>query len=162
MGWEKCDGETEIIIVRRGWPDEIRCTMAQWVGEYCQRCGGHGSAYSDQHGEIVGTCPNCNRTGRTPGIAGRVMAAWPVTTVVLTDRKPMADSSLYGWWSQVDEDHGQQVIHCEMWELLGLNIMFGQPPRLLKWYKTEPEANAALSAAAVHYGRRLAGLEGRG
>lgn len=90
------------------------------------------------------------------------MAAWPVTTVVLTDRKPMADSSLYGWWSQVDEDHGQQVIHCEMWELLGLNIMFGQPPRLLKWYKTEPEANAALSAAAVHYGRRLAGLEGRG
>lgn len=162
MGWEKCDGETEIIIVRRGWPDEIRCTMAQWVGEYCQRCGGHGSAYSDQHGEIVGTCPNCNRTGRTPGIAGRVMKEWPVTKVVLTDKSPMDASDGYSWHLS-DHFHQEELPFelpkCIYWKLKASKKFnkYGSKMDGLIVYPTEKRAHAALSSAAIAFGLREAG-----
>lgn len=100
-------------------------------------------------------------TGRTPGIAKSVCEQWPVTWVVLTDCQPMRDGNPvapHGWWFQVNDRHNEHVIERAIWDLLKSWHNYGGPPNLLKWYKTKDRALAALSNAAVNYGRRLAGL----
>lgn len=148
------------VVWRDGLPDEIRCTMIQWVGITCSKCNGDGfRRREDQHNRR--DCQVCNGSGRTPGIAKPVCEQWPVTRVVLTDCQPIRcvrPRSLYGWLCQVNDRHNECVIEKDIWNLLSLWNYYGGPPTLLKWYTTETEALAALSYAAIAYGRRLAGL----
>lgn len=127
-------------VFRRGFPDEIRCTMVQWVGGECGRCHGRGflgGPAPGQHGWIgAPTCPRCHGTGRTPGIAKQVCEAWPVTRVVLTDVNPRPELGFR--------------IELELLNVLNF-------PHTT-WWPTKAEAIDALSHAAVNYGRRLAGL----
>lgn len=149
----------------RGFPSEIRCTQAQWVGGPCERC--HGNPYHeepafDDVGNEIGTrqCIHCNGngTGRTPGIAGRVMFSWPVTTVVLTDCNPQNHAQGWCWWCHVTERHDASVISREIWDRLESFNVYGKGnPTLLKWYNSESEAHAALSSAAIAFGLREAG-----
>ena len=122
------------VIYRRGFPDEIRCTIAQWIGEPCKMCRGgrYVSVVSDQ-----GNCRFCHGTGRTPGIAKAVCEKWPVTTVTLTDA-PSDQYALAGW---VLNDAARVLLNV-------YNVVFN----------TKTEALVTLSHAAVNYGRRLAGL----
>lgn len=131
-------------LYSRGFPDEIRCTMVQWVGENCRYCNG-GYTHNDMH-YSPDTCSRCHGTGRTPGIAKAVCEAWPVTKVVLVDRQPAIMYKEYGWYV-TDRDSIPSTIPMELWSLLPV-----------KWAKTQAEALAALSHAALTYGRRLAGL----
>lgn len=145
------DGAT--LTIARGFPDEIRCTLTQWVGVVCGLCEWEGG----QRRKELKLCSKCHGTGRVPGIAGRVCGAWPVTKVVLTDCEPVRCDNRYTWWCLVQNRHGHQVIDRLIWEeLKGYFEYGGGRPVLLKWYPSKELALTALSDAAIRYGRKLA------
>lgn len=142
-------GETVKIILRRGFVDEIQCTRRVWCGEECQRCGGIG---------YIGGWPCSSRCadGRAPGIAKAVCEQWPVTRVVLTDRNPDSNYSSRHWWYQ-RSNNSRSRSHIE-------NVLFeGLCGRKTATHASDFESNelalAALSHAAINYGRRLAELK---
>jgi len=131
-----------VYIVRRGFPDEICCTMDQWVGGSCRLCEGDGEHPPRSFGYArVGNCNVCHGAGRTPGIAKQVCEAWPVARVVLTDRMPTCSTSGGSRW-RLDIGLAQ----------LDSGIFIGP-------YRSKAEAERVVSHAAVNYGRRLAGLK---
>lgn len=149
------------IIERRGFPDEIRCTLADWVGRVCPKSPLNPDLL--RGAKCLPGCETCHGTGRLPGIAGWVCGQWPVTKVVLTDCEPMIGSNSamdnYVWWRLVSDRHGPVVIDSQLWECLrGARIFGGGRPTVLKWYMGRENALTALSDAAIRYGRRLAGL----
>jgi len=152
-------------LYSRGFPDEIRCTMAQWIGgEWtCPDCEGRGFLYGD-YGHITSTeegiCPTCNgnTTIRTPGIAKAVCEAWPVTQVVFPEMEPVLVDGID------DEFSGRWIWWMGSYETFDSNQRNELPGFLNPvwpdvWaFDSRAAALAALSHAAVNYGRRLAGL----
>jgi len=133
------------VVWRDGIPDEIRCTMAQWVGgKECYRCQGY-SVYQ-LHEDVGGPmrCIPCKGTGRTPGIAKQVCEQWPVTVVRLTGAEALRGSMFVNGQLRRWVQWSHEVV-----DSLGMTNSN---------YHTEQEALAALSHAALNYGRRLAGL----
>jgi uncharacterized protein (TIGR02996 family) len=75
------------VTFRRGFVDEVRLSAAAFLGGPCERCGGRGW-YDRNPGDGEMSCLDCSGTGRTPGLAGPLFAAHPITRVVLTDKVP--------------------------------------------------------------------------
>lgn len=93
-----------IVLVSRGFPAIVRCTLGQWRGGECENCGGFGEfrRRHDNGDGPEGPCPDCGGkwnsgphddpddywdkgTGRTPGIGPRLAQTWPVVAVEVTD-----------------------------------------------------------------------------
>lgn len=91
-GAMSADGN-KVATFRRGFVAEVRCTLADWCGGECGRCGG-GRLALDPRG--VTRCPDCNHSGRTVGIGPAVVARHPVERVVLTDVVTRAAASDIG------------------------------------------------------------------
>ena len=162
------------VIYRRGFVDEIRCTMREWCGPIpCNMCGRWNLELIELYGRSHVIRPNkncfhCNGTGRTPGIAKSVCEAWPVTRVVLIGSEPdrangvvhdmgrnavVLANALYGGVRNSPTE--QDEIVNDLFVLL----CGGEPMQnLWRVYHTRERALAALSHAALTYGRRLAGL----
>jgi uncharacterized protein (TIGR02996 family) len=135
-----------VYIVRRGFPDEIRCTMREWVGvDPCRQCGGRGSFidYGPIRSQVI-YCLVCRQTGRTPGIAKAVCEQWPVTVVRLTGAEALRGSMFVNGQLRRWVQWSHEVV-----DSLGMTNSN---------YHTEQEALAALSHAALTLGRRAAGL----
>lgn len=132
-------------IVRRGFPDSVRLTLAAFMGGPCGRCE-----------PIPGSqawCNFCSGSGRTPGVAA-ALGRLPLRAdgIVLVDRKP--DEK---WWWWRDDEHGtfsanRAYLPSELFDHLGSLIVRG----LL--YPTRAAADAALATAAVALARKRAGL----
>lgn len=164
------------VVLRDGLPDEVRCTMVQWVGtDECRSC----SSFSRSLGiPAIDFCLTCHGTGRTPGIAKAVCEAWPVTRVVISDVRWQHFPSLVGrgyWrlhrqsWTNGDGiaigevpdvvfEHLRLVVPLH--EFGGGTVIDGKVRDEILWNSPDAAlaALAALSQAAVNYGRRLAGL----
>lgn len=112
-------------IYRRGFVDEIHCTMSAFCGETCHRCEGQRTLignpdcdYCQGYGRVADSesedsdatmdcfmcerteCPDCNGSGVTSGIARAVFMSQPVVTVRITDREPLErenDGIEFGW-----------------------------------------------------------------
>jgi len=130
------------VVLRDGLPDEVRCTMVQWVGtDECRSCG----SFSRSLGiPAIDFCLTCKGTGRTPGIAKQVCEQWPVTVVRLTGAEALRGSMFVNGQLRRWVQWSHEVV-----DSLGMTNSN---------YHTEQEALAALSHAALNYGRRLAGL----
>jgi uncharacterized protein (TIGR02996 family) len=92
--------------------------------------------------------------------AGEIFVAAPVEEVTITDRHPGHDARGYqGWWGTDDLVVGGDNIPLRLHAFL-LPSPFWQrgPEDKWDWYHSEAEAHAALSLAAVAYGRDKAGL----
>ena len=149
------------VFFRRGFPDEIHTTLREWVGlNECRSCG---SLSRELGVTAMDICVFCHGTGRIPGIAGRVCGQWPVTKVVLTDREPMDGDNGHTTWHLVRNDETSyfdfelppSIFH----KLRGPKKLnrFSKSIGLIE-YPSRKRADIALSAAAIRYGRRLAGL----
>jgi uncharacterized protein (TIGR02996 family) len=98
------------------------------------------------------------------GAAAKIFAAHPVRSVRLVDREPRCSGTIqFGWWND-DRAPAQDPTDPDdlpggLWHLLpAANTGSGSG---WIWYATTDAAHADLSAAAVRYGRRAAGLEGK-
>ena len=85
---ERCPGSntaTPAVLVRRGLPSVVRCTLAEWMGGECGQCQGRGqrTLYGDGSGPWT-KCQYCI-DGRTPGIGPRLAQRWPIVAVEVAD-----------------------------------------------------------------------------
>lgn len=88
------DGEIvpqSTVLVSRGFPAVVRCTLAEWRGGECGECGGDGWEKEDESDDddfatITGDCPDCVK-GRIPAIGPRLAQRWPIERVV-TEKRP--------------------------------------------------------------------------
>lgn len=138
-------------VVRRGFVDEIRLPLRDFVGGPCGRCEGTGQLryYCPREIEGIDDCPDCKGTSRVEGLAGRLFSQHPITRVLLTDREP--DESFW-WWRDGDGTYrnSRAYLPSEIFNrfnipnILGLNGVH---------FVTRDIALAAASNAFVAYGR---------
>lgn len=124
--------------------------------------------------EATHHCDRC-RDGRLimTGLAKPLFENHPIEEVEFTDLEPFEDSFQnqprfawfkdrnYLWAGRSDpESKNENAVPNSLWSLLEGYIIYhaSLKPSQIKWYKTILEAKAALSRAAVQYGRTLAGL----
>lgn len=152
-----------MFIVRRGFPDRVTLTTAQFMGGPCGRCDG-GSAqvftpgnYDQQTGVWRAHCPACHGTGQAPGLARELFERWPITGVRLSDREPMRTrAGNFIWHSRMPGPDAADELPSELFDILGHGRPL--PGFQLMGYSTPESAHAALSDACVAYGRGLVGL----
>lgn len=125
--------DTPIIIVRRGFPALVRCTLAEWMGgERCQRCYGSGEFEKHEHSY---RCGRCHGSGRTHGIGPRLAQAWPVERVEVTD-------------AVIHRSGGNDTYYVG-----GLGVFPKEFWRALEGHRTASAARDALSAASIQWAR---------
>lgn len=124
------------VIFRRGFPDEIHCTLAELMGGECDECLG-GRIVSRQGLETWAfPCRKCDNKKTIEGLAKRIGEMWPVTKVVLID---IAIGT---------------YIPVELWKYLP--IVSDSPQSVIVTNVLDISTN--LSRACVSYMRRLADL----
>lgn len=162
---------TTLAIYRRGFVKEVRLTCAAFVGGRCEACGGRGVLYQTMPPDSCG-CPECggtedtSGTGRIEGVASELFQRHPITGVRLVDKKPHSDdrNPTCGWWPEgFLSAHGTphdipKELHDNLRDWEPTPRPFNNNQNGWRFYKSESDANAALSRACVAYGRQLAGL----
>lgn len=159
--------------VFRGWPSEIHCTLAEFMGRDgpprhdCQQCRGRGywerpvpnlNTYTlrslpvtaDDVAYKIEHVP-CNICGRIEGLAKRIGETWPVTRIILTD-KSSRDGD-FNWWRRANGFSLRNGIPAEIMKLID-----GKEPYGRRNYDSETEAIDSLSNALVRYMRFFANL----
>jgi uncharacterized protein (TIGR02996 family) len=155
----------------RGFVGSVTLTCRQFFGGPCKPCEGTGDV---GWRNASGTCFDCFGTGRAKGLAAALFRAAPVTEVRLSDREPLR---IFDGWVLSRGSGGPEmtrhVIPPEVFDSIpavrggpderpeagwirSRNVVTDAPEELL--FLTPDRAHAALSAAAVALGRRLAGL----
>lgn len=131
------------LIVRRGFPAVVRCTLAEWRGEPCAQCSGRGhrTLYGDGSGPWA-KCQYCV-DGRTTGIGPRLAQRWPVESVEVVDNEVW--KTLEGLWT-AGGGNGGPALPSEIWEIFA-DQELGWP------YRSDHAARAALSAACIQWAR---------
>lgn len=159
-----------LILIRRGLPAVVRCTLAEWMGGTCERCGGARlvqrvpprEANYDAMGSVE-NCPACGGTGRTPGIGPRLAQRWPIVAVEVTNREP-SDGSVTRWngfaggygWFRVEVFPGNPNEREDLPKEVFDRLTGGQIiDKDTNWrvYDSEHAARAALSDALIAWAR---------
>jgi uncharacterized protein (TIGR02996 family) len=176
--WQQCRRELQILLgplgmkikqvkVRRGFVAEIRCTLADFIGEQCYQCGGCGLATLD-HSDDGFHCSVCNGTGTFPGLSRTLFGTHPITQVVLTGREPwnatglvhlVGDTQTWRWLLQNPDR--KVSAHRDQIPVQICNHMIKLADReglSYLQFSSRESAQQALSLAAVNYGRSLHGL----
>jgi uncharacterized protein (TIGR02996 family) len=155
------------ITFRRGFVAEVRLSAAAFLGGPCRSC------YIEVGGRRIG-CRVCSDTGRTPGLAGPLFAAHPITAVRLTDLEPFewtpdAGSSSfdqppqYSWINEEkqrgmgDERRRRAMVPALLWPEVVKRPKRVRHDEYARFF-TRQAARDALSAAAVAFGRAAANL----
>jgi uncharacterized protein (TIGR02996 family) len=123
------------VVVSRGLPSVVRCTLAEWMGGECGQCQGRGQRTIDGDGSGPWTkCQYCI-DGRDPGIGPQLAQAWPLVRVEVTDAviHPSGGNSTY-------YVGGLGIFPKEFW-------------RRLEGHRTPSAARAALSDATIAWAR---------
>lgn len=148
------DGDSRIEVkFRRGFIDEVRCTMADWCGTECAACDGTGKrSHSLVSGGLISTdCDKCFSIGRIGAHGPAIVAAQPVTRVVLTDAiHPREYGGGDDRWAVYRDQLGP------LWDVL----VPGEATAVY-WFaerRDHDELESTLSLAAVSWARSAAGL----
>ena len=91
------------VEFRRGFPDKVFCTLADWWGGECGRCGGAGRLSwaevppSPSRAPNDPLCDSCHGRSAT-AIGPAVVRSHPVEAVRLTDKSPHWNGRAYCWF----------------------------------------------------------------
>lgn len=146
----------EKTVWRRGFIEEVHCSLVAWVGGECRRCFSP-AGFSDIP-PVPRMCPDCHGTGRTPAAGPDLAARHPVREVRVTDREPgiiptfsASHPHIVGWWQ---EGYGpdEMSLPRAVYELLE-----GQLDDFLlcaaRVYDDDAAARRALSDALIRWDR---------
>lgn len=148
------------VRLHRGFVSRVSGPLVSLIGgRGCNRCVGGGREPTDRHGNVyVGECPDCNGTGRTPGVLRELVRREPVaaTGIEVTDREPRYAESVEKWhWVHEGNPHAAagrpDTLPVELWETDPISKPILQPAgrRAARWFDSEDTARAALSAALL-------------
>ena len=149
--WFRNEGETNIqlyregfplcnIIMRRGWPAEVSCTLADWIGGECGECNGI-------------ACKRCYVGGVIPGHGPAIVAAQPVEVVRVTDKRPILSGVFWTWYSsgnRLTPEH--TIIPMPIFDLLKPHSLSSGSSQIVHFH-SEQAAVAALSAALIAWAK---------
>ena len=147
---------------RRGFVDEVRCKLADWAGEKCNRCHGRkylGGPAPGQPGWIgAPPCTTCHGTGRVGGVGAAVMRSQPVTRVV-TEKRPYGVNSpvRHSWWNGHRTEKSGYPVSDLPAEVFAKVRQLGEfhGPLGYVYFPTEAAAIDALSAALIRLVKSL-------
>lgn len=119
-----------IVLIQRGLPAVVRCTLAEWMGGECGQCQGRGhrTLYGDGSGPWA-KCQYCI-DGHAPGIGPPLAQRWPIVAVE-TD-------------VAIHKSGGNDTYYVG-----GLGMFPQKYWRQLEGHRTPSAARAALSAALI-------------
>lgn len=140
------------VVFRRGFIDEVRCTLAEWYGGDCgngcqqlirptssrRQWMVYDSACPDSRWSV---CPVCCGTGRIAGVGPTVVACQPVTKVVVTD-------------AAIHQSGGNDTYYVG-----GLGVFPRKYWSRLEGLPSRAAALAALSAALIAWARQPPGSQ---
>lgn len=139
-------GTGTFAAVSRGFVSAARCTIADWVGGPCERCGGTGFPGGEPSHMMAHSprlCHHCHAAGRTPAHGPRIVAEQPVETLALSDCKP-------------DPGSGDVWFFAEEWIAMMPDAVADEVDDLC-WSESEL-AESFLARALLNWARREAGL----
>lgn len=147
------------IVFLRGFIELVHCSMDEFIGWICERCGGTGRRTELGMLGVEVDCKSCGCTGRVDGIVRELFGTHPVTSVTVTDAaiNPFVD----GFGVEISGFRGYRadmpkviVDHLTAEEY----VDWPDGRRWAIFTSSLDSARAALSAAFVAYGRGLVGL----
>ena len=149
-------------LVRSGFVDEIRCTLAEWCGGECPECVRYEYVRGVPTVQRLLNCRHCHGTGRTIGIGPQVVRKHPVTKVVLTDREPEFGNTgtMFRWTDSSNTDQSfsfrnspqNQLPHDVFRLLKGWMLVPNRHP-CIRWYASSDVALDALSDALIAWAK---------
>lgn len=154
------------VLYERGFIGQIRCRLQFWYGTKCPHCP---DRQGQQHRLYPGgweKCEPCHGLGRLNARGPQIVAAHPVTRVVLTDREPNAwpanGPDNHGWFRGLR--HRPHHTPCDeplsvpewLWDIMAESR--GEKHGQWLDFPTKASAIDALSVALVHWARQAAGL----
>ena len=128
------------IVVKRGWPAEVSCTLADWIGGDCGECNGT-------------ACGKCYGGGVIPGHGPAIVAAQPVEVVRVTDKRPILSGVFWTWYSsgnRLTPEH--TIIPMPIFDLLKPHSLSSGSSQIVHFH-SEQAAVAALSAALIAWAK---------
>lgn len=148
----------ELAIVhpafRRGFVESVSCSEAMWIGSPCGRCSVLG--YFLHTARDGRTCDECHGSGRVNAHGPSIVAAAPVTQVVLTGKEPYGYRDYYHWsrntWGTTPD-----VLASELFKLLP-DLGLSSNSQSMRGFTSRYAALAALSRAATAWARDKANL----
>lgn len=143
------------VVFRRGFPTDVRCTLADWIGGECG-CGGTGE-WVDYTVVLYHGCTRCRGTQRLTGIGPAVVAAHPVESVRVTDREPRSHTAGRWWYrfgSGADDLPDTLIPHLSSSDLCGgwSGYQIGQYTNAV-WFPTREAALSALSTVLIAWAK---------
>ncbi len=152
-----------VYTIRRGFPDEVACTMEQFVGRECGHCRGQGyHDYADPEDHRPNfsdslPCSYCHN-GHVGGIVDWIAARWPVTGVTLTDREPRLSQSDVWYFIAGANSNEEHWLPQPLFDGMAPFPVNDQQRRGTDYrgFRTEANAFSALSAACCRLARERA------
>lgn len=141
--------------VRRGFVESITCRLEDWCGTECPTCLGEGHIVPPP----LVQCLLCSGRGRINAHSPAIVAAAPVREVRVTDRQPMEgqyDGKPFFWWGKlscIGDPTEPHWIPDAVFDQIRPTV--GPLPL---GFRSEQEANAALSAALIRWARDICNL----
>jgi len=135
----------------RGFVSSISLRLASFVGGGLCGCGGV-REWADYFAGTTQRCSTCSGTGRAPGLAAKLFAEHPIESVTFTDRAPITYTRVrpMSFWRESDS--------LEFADSIPKALVDANRIEMCELHSSPELAFAALSRAAVAYGRNLAGL----
>lgn len=155
---------TPAAVFRRGFVSRIECSLAQFMGGPCARCGGTGgpSVVVSRIGRATrAQCEHC--PGTITGLVDTLFAVQPVTEVVLSQSTPIQlecdEGNVFHWMAGQIEPESPHFLGRELFDVVDLPVPhIGGEAMCGKYARTWDEAVKARDTAAVALGRERAGL----
>ncbi len=151
-------GPALAVVARRGFVDEVRCTLADWFGRNCLSCHGDSRIEYPEGGR------QCRQFGcvggRLGAIGPAVVRSHPISRVILTDREPQQDGGEYMWASASDTSTWRFDVHHDTLPMeIAKHLKGGRHHPESRsivaqwWHDTDQHAYDALSAALLSWAK---------
>lgn len=145
-GGAPAEAAAPVASVRRGFIDEVMCTLADWCGGECGCCGGTGI---DERDEV---CSPCSGTGHSLVLSHGIVAVHPVQRVVVTGIEPVRDRGGGWFWPAGRSVEHPNPLPPEIWRMP--QITEGEPGReVARSFATRDAAFDALSPALIAWAK---------
>jgi uncharacterized protein (TIGR02996 family) len=134
-------------VYRRGFFEEVHLPATKFLGGPCESCSGIGD--DGGRAEKYEECKRCYGTGDSKGLARDLFLSYPISRVVLTDRRPRPvffpanRETRYVWDADTDDRESPSTLPAALWESV-------------RSHETVADAVDWLSARCVAHGRRRA------
>jgi uncharacterized protein (TIGR02996 family) len=148
---------------RRGFVEEVTCTLRDWCGGPCGRCEGRGWTRSYSLPPEQDECFQCDSSGLVVGHGPAIVRAQPVRRVRVSDKTPRASQAIPGafYWRAEDPPEASPpsldtyIVPAALRRFLGGRLADQKSNGCRYYYDSEADALDDLSDACLLFARQV-------